>query len=372
MVHGVVNNAIFDPMRAHNGAWHWFATRRVKTLWQAAKESGYVSASVAFPTSVGARGDFIAPEFWWDGSELDSDFIDAVSTPQGLIQEMEHDIGRFAGGLDLTDDGDHQRFAATKWLLEKKLAVRSTGTPFFLSSYFASFDESAHAHGVYSSEAAVSLMKIDQMVGDLAETARVAAGGNLIVCVVSDHGSINNTHNINPNVRLAEAGLIESDASGRVTDWKAWSQRAGGTSEIRIRDSSDKTAVEALDRVMAELGRDPDSGILEVLTASEARLRGGFPDAAYVLVARKGYEIRDNFSGPYCTTVTTQKAQHGYSEFFPEMRASFLMTGPGVPCTDVGKMHLIDIAPTLAARMGIKLPDAQGRDVIGAIAIDIQ
>lgn len=66
--HGIVNNGIFDLTGEHLGAWHWFATNKVKTLWEAAKENGYCSASVAFPASVGAKGDYIAPEFWWDGT----------------------------------------------------------------------------------------------------------------------------------------------------------------------------------------------------------------------------------------------------------------------------------------------------------------
>ena len=98
VTHGIVNNAIFDPMNEHNGAWHWFANRKVLTLWEAARQARYVTASAAFPTSVGAKGDYIAPEFWWDGSEWDSLFIDAVSHPQGLVSEMEADIGRYAGG----------------------------------------------------------------------------------------------------------------------------------------------------------------------------------------------------------------------------------------------------------------------------------
>ncbi|MGN0314489.1 MAG: alkaline phosphatase family protein, partial [Fusicatenibacter sp.] len=119
--HGTVNNGIFDPVGDHLGAWHWFASKKVKTLWEAAKENGYWSASVAFPTSVGAKGDFIAPEFWWDGSELDSCFIDAVAKPQGIISEMEQEIGRYAGGLDLTDAGDAQRGKAALWMLRNKI-----------------------------------------------------------------------------------------------------------------------------------------------------------------------------------------------------------------------------------------------------------
>ena len=359
--HGIVNNGMFDPTGKHLGAWHWFANRKVKTLWQAAKEGGYCSASVAFPTSVGAKGDYIAPEFWWDGSELDSIFIDMVSCPQGLISEMEADIGRYAGGLDLSDGGDAQRGAAALWMLQNKLAPQIDQKPFFLSAYFASFDESAHQYGVYSREAARSLEKIDAMLGRLIEEAERITQGDLVVCVVSDHGTLDNHYNISPNVLLHQAGLIELDPEGNVTSWKAWSQRAGGTAEVRMADPQDEATRRTLAGIMKQLAEDPDSGILEVVDREGARARGGFPDAEYVLVAKKGYELRDDVTGDYCRTHLTQEAQHGYSENFPEMRASFMLWGKGVrPGSDPGEFELIDIAPTLAAMMGVSLPDAEG------------
>lgn len=362
--HGIVNNGIFDPMGEHLGAWHWFVNTRVKTLWEAAKENGYCTASVAFPTSVGAKGDFIAPEFWWDGSELDSRFIDAVATPQGLIAEMEKEIGRYAGGLDLTDAGDEQRGKAALWVLREKLAPVVSKQPFFMSAYFASFDESAHQNGVYSREAAESLEKIDRMLGQLIHEAQEITEGHLIVCVVSDHGSLDNTHNISPNVLLRHAGLIEANEKGEILSWKAFSQRAGGTAEIRLADPSDQESADRLAEVMEALKTDPNSGILEVLTGQEAKMRGGFPQAAYVLVSRKGYELRDDVTGDYCRTRLTQKAQHGYSEEFPEMRASFMMAGEGIEKGNVDGVCLIDVAPTLAGRMGADLQDAEGKDIL--------
>lgn len=362
--HRTFNNGIFDPTGQHLGAWHWFATTEVKTLWEAAKENGYWSASVAFPTSVGAKGDFIAPEYWWDGSALDSRFIDAVAKPQGLITEMEKEIGQYAGGLDLTDAGDAQRGKAALWILKNKIAPVISEKPFFMSAYFASFDESAHVNGVYSREAAQSLEKIDGMLGQLIETAREITDGHLIVCVVSDHGTLDNTHNISPNVLLKDAGLIETDNQGKIKSWKAFSQRAGGTSEIRLADPEDTEAAEILKNVMAQLASSPDSGILEVLTREEAVKRGGFPEAAYVLVSQKGYEIRDDVTGDYCRTRLTQKAQHGYSENFPEMRASFMLTGEGIEKGHIQNVRLIDVAPTLAGLMNFELPDAEGRDLL--------
>lgn len=362
--HKIVNNGIFDPTGKHLGAWHWFANTNVKTLWEAARENGYWSASVAFPTSVGAKGDFIAPEYWWDGSALDSRFIDAVATPQGMILEMEQEIGQYAGGLDLSDAGDAQRGKATLWVLRNKLAPVISEKPFFMSAYFASFDESAHQNGVYSREAANSLEKIDRMLGELIEEAMKITEGHLIVCVVADHGTLDNTHNISPNVLLHDAGLIETDEQGKILSWKAFSQRAGGTAEIRLADPEDAKAAQALKAVMEQLASDPGSGILEVLTGEEARARGGFPEAAYVLVSQKGYELRDDVTGDYCRTRLTQKAQHGYSENFPEMRASFMLTGEGIEKGQIDNVRLIDVAPTLAGLMNFSLPDAEGRDLL--------
>lgn len=363
-IHKIVNNGIFDPLGEHLGAWHWFANTEVKTLWEAAKENGYWSASVAFPTSVGARGDFIAPEFWWDGSALDSRFIDAVAKPQGIIAEMEKEIGQYAGGLDLSDNGDAQRGKAALWMLKNKIAPVISEKPFFMSAYFASFDESAHQYGVYSNEAARSLEKIDKMLGELIEEAMKITDGHLIVCVVSDHGSLDNTHNISPNVLLHDAGLIQTDENGRVISWKAFSQRAGGTAEVRLADPEDKEAADALKKIMDQLLADENSGIMEVLNGEEAKKRGGFPEAAYVLVSDKGYELRDDVTGDYCRTRLTQKAQHGYNENFPEMRASFMLTGEGITKGNVENVHLIDVAPTLAGLMGFALPDAEGRDLL--------
>lgn len=66
----------------------------------------------------------------------------------------------------------------------------------------------------------------------------------------------------------------------------------------------------------------------------------------------------------YCRTTLTQKAQHGYSEEFPEMRASFMITGTDIKPGHIEGVRLIDVAPTLAAIMGISLPDAEGKNVL--------
>ena len=129
-------------------------------------------------------------------------------------------------------------------------------------------------------------------------------------------------------------------------------------------DPSDQEAADTLKKILDDLLADPESGILEVVDPMQAKARGGFPEAAYVLVSKKGYELRDDVDGEYCRTRLTQKAQHGYSEEFPEMRASFMITGAGIEKGYVENVRLIYVAPTLAAIMGARLPDAQGVNLL--------
>ena len=46
------------------------------------------------------------------------------------------------------------------------------------------------------------------------------------------------------------------------------------------------------------------------------------------------------------------------------MRASFMLTGEGIEKGNIDNVRLIDVAPTLAGRMGFVLSDAEGNDLL--------
>ncbi len=364
--HGIHNNFMFDPTYEKKGAWHWFTTDKVKNLWEESKNNGYTSVSTAFPTSVGAKGDYIIPEYWWNGQELDEVFIDALSTPQGIVKEMTKDIGQYPNGLDLTLEGDIQRFKSAMWLINNKL-IGST-KPFFMTTYFASFDETMHIHGVYSDEAKSCLIEIDKMIGELVEKIETNFGSNFVVALVSDHGSIDNHSNICPNTVFLQHELIKVDENDKLIDWEVYSQRAGGCSEVRLKDKSNTELRNKVEILLNQLLNDENSGVLEILNNEECITRGSFLNADYVIVSKEGYEIRDNHLGDYLRKDITQNAQHGYSENFEKMYASFMVYGSGIPKDkNLGAMNLIDIAPTLAEIMNFKLDTADGTSVLNRI-----
>ncbi len=364
--HGIVNNIMFDPKNEKLGAWNWFTSNKVQNLWEESKKNGYVSVSTAFPTSVGAKGDYIIPEYWWNGSELDEIFIDNLSTPQGIVMEMKKDIGTYPNGLDLTLSGDVQRFRSAMWLLENKLDGLEDN--FFMTTYFASFDETMHINGVHSKEAEENLKAVDQMIGELVRKCEKVTGGNFVVALVSDHGSIDNHFNISPNTVFAKNGLIKVDENGKLVDWEVFSQRAGGCSEVRLKEKNNTEIRVKVEKILNELHDDENSGVLEIVNNEECIKRGSFKEADFVIVSKEGYEIRDNYTGQYLRKDITQKAQHGYSENFKDMYASFMIYGENIPKNkDLGSMNLIDIAPTLAEIMKFELETADGVSVLNKI-----
>ena len=51
----------------------------------------------------------------------------------------------------------------------------------------------------------------------------------------------------------------------------------------------------------------------------------------------------------------------------PELHASFFIAGPGIPAgKSLGEVDMRDIAPTLAAILGVRLPRAEGRNLLSS------
>ena len=93
--HGIFSNTLFEPQRARDHSWYWYAEEiRVPTLWDAAARAGWKTASVSWPVSVGARVDWNIPEFWHTGGSGDAQLLRHVSTP-GLLAEMEAALGPY-------------------------------------------------------------------------------------------------------------------------------------------------------------------------------------------------------------------------------------------------------------------------------------
>jgi predicted AlkP superfamily pyrophosphatase or phosphodiesterase len=365
--HGIYANAQFDPMREYDGAWNWYGNQvRVSTLWQAAHSAGMRTASVGWPVSVSAKGvDFLIPEYWRGASPgatagpTDRELMAALSRPDGMLDEMQRRLGPYMMGNETTVAGDETK---TRYSID----ILRTHKPGFMTIHLSSLDSAEHEHGPFSAEADKTLEAIDGMVARLAAAAR-AADPATVVLVVSDHGFVQVTHHVNLEIPFLKSGLIETSGEGddrEITGWKAQLWTAGGMTAVMLHDASDKQTAQKVGDLLHMLAADPKNGIAAVLGGDEIRKRGGFPDAAFVVVFKLGYYAGDEESGDLVTAIDGPHGGHGFSPEYPEMRASFFVAGPGIARgRDVGVIDMRQIAPTVAAILGVRLSGAKGKVV---------
>ena len=225
---------------------------------------------------------------------------------------------------------------------------------------------------------------LDGYAGRLEDTA----GPGALFVLATDHGMTSASRTFRPNAVLREAGLLALDAAGGIDLART---RAvyfpGNTGHVRLNRAAlpggivpvhEEAAVRR--EVAAALGaaRDPASGLpLEVRVfdlhappSGDGPARGG-PGAGdlFVEIGARGFTISADHRG----AVVSDRAPEGAHFQDPAsrpMQGTLIVAGPGVaPGADLGLARQIDIAPTVAALLGIDPPrDAAGKPIAAALA----
>ncbi len=355
--HGIIANKPFDPFEKNFGGWCWYAEDiKVLTLWEAANKAGLVTANVDWPVTVGAPIKYNIAQYWRAHLPEDVKIIRAVSTP-GLLAEAERTLGPYPDGGDYTPAADKRRAAFDVYLLETK-------KPDFQTVYFSGLDEIQHEHGPYTAETFQTLEELDALVGQVRTAAEKEGGGKAVICVVSDHGHILVKKMLNLNAALYREGLMELDERQKLKSWRAYAWVSGASAAIILKDSQDEGARGRVDILLKRLADDPANGIAQILGPSEISSLGGFPNASFVVASRPGFQI----GGLPADTILQDikpRGTHGYLPSVKDMQASFFIAGPNIPSgRDLGEIDMRDVAPTLAGRLGISLPSAEGRNLL--------
>ncbi|WP_426255116.1 alkaline phosphatase family protein [Sphingomonas sp. DC2300-3] len=350
--HGVVNNLTFDPEQKNQGGWYWYTSDvKVPTLWQAAHAAGLLTANVHWPVTVGATGiDENLPQIWRAGTEDDRKLLTALATP-GLVARLERRVGaRYPQGIDETVEGDAQRVAFAEALLADK--------PQFTTVYLAGIDHTEHHDGPDSAAAKAAIEATDALVGRLVRAAR-AAMPDVTVVVVSDHGFLPVSTDINLFKPFIDAGLITLDAKGQVTGWQAMPWIAGGTAAIRLARPDDAALLAKVRGVLAAMAANPAYKIASVLDRSAIAKAGGDGEASFLVAMQPGTETGRDPAAPIAKP-SVYKGMHGYVPWDPAMRSTLIVAGPGIAKgKDLGVLDMRAIAPSIARRLGASLPSAE-------------
>lgn len=359
--HGVLNN-----VRARDGApWHYDRSDiRVATIWDAARAKGLSVGIVTWPSTYGANANYLIPE---DLSAVDSvtAMVRRGSTP-GLFDSLQATTGPVKlVSFDDLEAGIPLDAMTAAFSVE----VIKRYKPDLMLLHFLDLDHREHYEGVGSSGACASLKRLDAFI-DNVRSAYKSAGilDRTTFFIVSDHG-FSPLHTIlSVREMLAQSGwsTVIADSMAKVIDIRS----ASGSAAIYLKPGVDRRFASLLENKVRPRMEERFHGLVRWLTPDEARKLGGFPDAAVVLCAAPGYSL----SGSNSKTRTLVASSggfvgtHGYCPDEALMQSSFIASGQGIrQAGAIPRIRMVDIAPTIAALLGLKLPDADGIPIAGIL-----
>jgi len=162
------------------------------------------------------------------------------------------------------------------------------------------------------------------------------------------------THRVNLLLPFLHADL---DAGGEA--WQAQPWGAGGMAAIMLHEPVNAHGVARVRDLLRSLQSDARNGIQQILERGDIKQRGAFPDAWFLVVMKPGYYAISDPNAPLLSEVQRPAGGHGFSPEFPEMRASFFVSGSGIARhRDIGVVDMRRIAPTVAQLLGVRLPSA--------------
>jgi hypothetical protein len=346
-LHGIAGNRIFDPLFTSNFAWYWYAREiRTPTLLAAARAAGLRSAAIAWPVTVGAPADLLVPEFWRTGSQHphDLELARALATP-GFLDRAEAALGRPL--VYWWTDAERTELA---------LAAARELRPELLLVHYAEHDKYLHQDGVGSESSRAALERIDAELGRLrAGWAALGLEEGTLWAIVSDHGFLPTTTELRPNTLLRDAGLVDIDADGKVTGWRAFFWTHGGTALLKLADPADAATLERVRALLAAKATEPGSRIRRLLDAGTiAALGADAADTPFGLDAESGSYFQATVTGGW-TAPAIDAAGHGFAPDRPEMHAALILAGAGVSAEDLGTVPITAIAATVARWLGLEL-----------------
>lgn len=353
--HRIVSNRSFAPLQDDLEGWRWYADEvAVDPIWRVAQTQGLDTAMIHWPVSVGAAVRWLVPEYWRASNSQDQRLLRAVSTA-GLLDQVAKEYPDFWSRFRppvVKDDA----------LTDIALHVLASGQPRLLMLHLVEVDGAQHRFGIDSPEAHLAIEKDDLQIARIVEQLkRSNALLETAIVVASDHGFRAVNRAVQPCTLLTDHGLITIHDS-KIVDWKATVLANSGQAYVYVKDASDEKTRSEVQKLYLARQAQPNSGIERVYENREIRELGGDPDAFLALGAAEGYYFGTNCQGNY-ETEASYRATHGFDPRSKDMQASLLIFGPGIPHGAIQNARLIDIAPTVAEWLGLKLPAAEGKPI---------
>lgn len=353
--HGISSNEINEP-GVKKQRWYWFSKDiKVPTLYDVAKEHGMTVGALLWPVTAGGDIDYLLPEIW-----------NVKKNHNQLLTTIKYGSPLF----DITLESKYGRLLKTgkKPQLDAFTAASAaymikTKKPNLSLIHFIEVDHNRHKYGVMSENVKIALKNEDKRIGKIIHAVKDAGiYSNTTFIVLGDHGFQDTDYKICMNTAFRDAGLINVNKNGKLTDWQAYVNSCDGSAQVYLKDNNSET-MKKVEQLLYQYKNKADSCIKEIYTKGQCKEKGVTGDFSYMLEANRGYYFANDWTQK--TVINNRDyyaATHGYDPLTPNYRTFFLASGAGIrKGVVISSINIVDECPTMAKLLGLKMANVDGR-----------
>ena len=347
--HGIVADQLLGERGVRRAQPSHASLLRRATLWQSVAEAGGSVTSLDWPTTTGAAIASLLPDLAPQrAGEHWQALVSAAATP--WIGERVR-----AAPADVEQPGP-----ARDALLVELACAAFAQAPHLLLLRLRGPEAALVATGPVSQDSAAAFSVVDELLLRLLRCAEQAGVLPQSAFVVTGDRALAPVHTVlRPNVWLRYEGWITPQGL-----WKVFAASNGSSAFVYADEA--RTALDA--RKILE-ARAQESGAFEIVSAEAMIGLGVDPDAWFGLQAEPGFAFENTLSGEAIAPASVLASAGALlGESAPP--TGFVAFGRGVRLgVRVPRMTQLDVAPTLAMLLGVKLDAAVGRSLVGLLRV---
>ncbi|RYY16344.1 MAG: alkaline phosphatase family protein [Chitinophagaceae bacterium] len=343
--HGIYFNGMFEPNGSTGRIFWEDSSIKVPTLWTAAKAKGLKTAALMWPVSAGAPVDYNIS----DVGSMGEKNREERATPAGIVTELRKSLFNDSPRIVYGQDRNVANIAS--YIIKKE-------KPNLMTIHFFGVDHYSHQEGREGPAVSAAIAHADSSVAIVMDAIKSAGIWDKTVFIVTgDHGFMDVTTAVNPNIWLMKNGFITDIKSG---DWKAQFYSVGGSAYLYLKDKNDtKTATEVL--TMLNNLPEEEKKLFKIIDRNALAKAGANPGVAFALTSQSGASFGNAVTGD-AVKARKKGGAHGHFPDFKEIRTGFIAVGPGIKRnSSITEMNLVDIAPFISQVLGLSMPGVEGK-----------
>lgn len=363
---GIVSNTVFRPGDT-NPPWYNFLSQvKCETIFHTAHRAGLTTAACRWPVTAGGGDviDYLVPEMLeLDIKGYEDNPIEAykrLGSGENILDILEVALEKYGCTNEHPEYDEFEIYCASEIIKRYK--------PNVLFTHPGYVDSTRHMTGLFSDQVKKSIKETDKWLLMLLEAIADAGIENETdLVIISDHGHLNISRVVCPNVYLKDAGFIKTDSNGNITEWDAYITGGGLSAQVYLKNCDDKLLYDKVYSFLNDMADKKLYGFRKVFTADEVKEKYGFYGEFSFVLETDGYtSFADNWMGDCVSSLDKDgyflgSSSHGH---MPEKgpQPVFIGSGPSFRAgVIVPQGHILNHAPTLAKILGIELQNASGK-----------